>query len=139
MPKTSQVGIKRRVMNNMEVIKMSKLFDEHLTQVTSIVGEPLLFLYDEGWDDLRIANETSPDLNREHGRQMRLEYKGELAPEEKLPSATYRDPRCSLLTDRFNALTDLLHANAMLAGEADAFCSDLEKLKITAQDRKDTN
>lgn len=64
----------KRVMNQVETVKMADIMKQHIR----VVGDGMCD-YEEGWDDERVAKETSPDLGSNHSSNLRLNLFGKLA------------------------------------------------------------
>lgn len=68
----------RRVMTQVETVKMSQLMTQYIRNVPGSDGSEPLCEYVEGWDDKRLALEIAQDLTATHSGGLRRKLHGDL-------------------------------------------------------------
>lgn len=72
----------RRVMTQIETIKMAEVMKAHIRMLPVANGAAKLCEYTDGWDDSRTASEVAPDLSEDHAMRLRINLYGNLANKE---------------------------------------------------------
>lgn len=92
-----------------EKLAMKELLDQHLKPI----GNKGYFKYAKGWDDARIASETSPLLTTYHAKHVRVQLFGNIKREAKPRVGSPKlKARFDLLETRFVKLLGVLNLSA---------------------------
>lgn len=91
-----------------DIAKMYNLMELHLRKIEGTD----LCVYEEGWNDTRIAKEIGPDrLNPSHARNIRMKEFGRVMNTPSSKPSPELEHKIDELTDRFNRLCDVLSVN----------------------------
>jgi hypothetical protein len=115
----------RRVMTQVETIKMHSIMQQHIRIVPMPDGETSQCEYIDDWSDQRVAQATAPDLHEGHASRLRLNFWGPLF-EPKNPDKEL-EKRLSTLEQ---SLANLLVLFDNLATKHDRLCQGLSVARV---------
>lgn len=111
----------RRVMSQIETIKMAKIMEQHIIQIST---DPMTCEYRDGYDDEKVAAETGEGLSANHAYGLRRNIYGDLVDSTL---AKVKDARIDLLEKK---LGDALVILNEFIGKYDKLCMALSLARV---------